>query len=100
VDWRRWSLAPRLSIVGAQRLLAMTTPDSLERRTLDGYATVDATLRRRQVFRNVDLFAIVENALDRRYRAINPSAYISLDELIGVPQNPRRLMVGVDVHVR
>jgi outer membrane cobalamin receptor len=99
IDWHRWSLAPRLSIVGRQRLLA-TMPASPDRRTLDGYATVDANLRRRDVFRNLDLFVTVENALDRRYRAINAGAYLNADEMIGVPQNPRRLAIGVDLHVR
>ncbi len=99
IDWHHWSVAPRLALVGRQRLTA-TMPGSLDRRTLDGYATVDANLRRRDVFRNLDLFVTVENALDRRYRAINAGAYLNRDEMIGVPQNPRRLTIGVDLHVR
>jgi hypothetical protein len=40
--------------------------------------------------------ATVENALDRRYRTINLRAYNNPEELIGAPQNPRRLTVGFD----
>src|SRR6185436_17076798 len=96
IDWYRWSIAPRLSLVGSQRLLATTDDGSLERRTLDGYATVDVNVRRRTLFRNIDAFVTFENALDKRYRAINIRAYTNPEELIGAPQNPRRVTVGFD----
>jgi hypothetical protein len=53
VDFHRWSLAPRLSIV----------------------------------------------AFDERYRNINVRAFINTEELIGAPQNPRRLTFGVDLRL-
>jgi outer membrane cobalamin receptor len=99
-DWHRWSVAPRLAIVGRQRLLATTAADSLQRLTLDGYTTLDVNIRRQSVFKNIDGFVTIENALDRRYRGINPGAYINADEMIGVPQNPRRLTVGFDLRLR
>ncbi len=86
--------------MGTQRLLAMTgVAGSLERRTLPGYATVDVNVRR-NLFRTLDAFLTIENALDRRYRTINPRAYINLEELIGAPQNPRRVTVGFSLRVR
>ena len=98
VDWQRWSIAPRLSIASSQRLIATT--DALARRTLPGYAIVDVNVRRREVVRHVDAFLTVENALDARYRGINARAYLNPEELIGAPQNPRRVTVGFDVRLK
>ena len=99
VDWRRWSVAPRLSIVGPQRLIATTTAADA-RMMLDGYATVDVNVRRRTLFRNIDVFVTIENAFDRRYLNINTRAYTNPEEFIGMPQNPRRLTLGFDVRIR
>jgi outer membrane cobalamin receptor len=99
-DWARWTLAPRLGITSAQRLLATTGESGYEaRRTLSGYSTVDVNVRRRQVVKNIDAFLTIENAGDRRYRTINARAYNNPEELVGAPQNPRRLTIGVDVRV-
>ncbi len=100
VDWDHWSIAPRFAVVGAQRLLATAAAadGSLERRALAGYTTVDVNVRRSLV-RGVNLFVTIENALDRRYRAINARAYTNPEELIGAPQNPRRITVGFDVRI-
>jgi outer membrane receptor protein involved in Fe transport len=92
LDWDSWRVAPRLSIVGPRRLLATTTPGG-PRRTLDGYATLDANIRRR-LFTSLDASMTVENALDRRYRTINARAYTNPEELIGARQNPRRASAG------
>jgi outer membrane cobalamin receptor len=101
LDLHRWSVAPRIAVVGAQRLLATETigADTV-RRTLDGYTTVDVNIRRRQLLPHLDAFVTVENALDARYRTINARAYNNPEELIGAPQNPRRLTVGFDVRLR
>jgi outer membrane cobalamin receptor len=100
IDWNLWSIAPRLAVVGSQRLLA-TAPNEagrVKRRTLDGYATVDVNLRRRSVTRHLDAFVIVENAFDRRYRSINERAYVNPEEFTGIPQNPRRVTLGFQIH--
>jgi outer membrane cobalamin receptor len=97
IDWDRWRVAPRLSIVGAQRLLATTIPGG-PRRTLDGYTALDVNIRRR-LFESLDVFVTVENALDRRYRTINARAYTNPEELIGAPQNPRRVFAGFTLRV-
>ena len=100
VDWHRWSVAPRLAIVGSQRLLAtVAVGDSIERRTLDGYTTVDVNVRRRNLLKNLDAFVTIENGLDRRYRNINVRAYTNPEEMIGGPQNPRRITVGLDLRL-
>jgi outer membrane cobalamin receptor len=100
LDWDRWRVAPRLSVVGAQRVLATADIDgSPERRTIPGFATVDLSVRR-TLFRTFGAFLTIENALDRRYRTINPYAYTNLQELIGVPQNPRRVSVGFSLRAR
>jgi outer membrane receptor protein involved in Fe transport len=99
IDWDRWSVAPRLSVVGAQRVLAITeVAGSLERRTLPGYLTVDVNIRR-DLFKTLAAFLTIENALDRRYLHINPYAYTNLQELIGAPQNPRRVSLGFSLRV-
>ena len=100
IDWDRWHVAPRLSVVGTQRLLATSeVAGSLERRTLPGYVTLDVNVRR-NLFRTLDVFLTIENALDRRYRTFNPRAYTNPEELIGAPQNPRRVSVGFSLRVR
>jgi outer membrane receptor protein involved in Fe transport len=99
IDWDGWQVAPRLSVVGTQRLLATTeVAGSLERRTPPGYATIDVNVRR-SLFRTLDAFFTIENALDRRYRTINPGAYTNTQELIGAPQNPRRATAGFSLRV-
>ena len=97
VDLRhgRWVLAPRLSASGRQRLRATeTVGGTVARKTLDGYATADVNIRRIDVFKELDLFVLVENLFDARYRNINMRAYSNPEELIGAPQNPRRLTIG------
>jgi outer membrane receptor protein involved in Fe transport len=97
LDWDGWRVAPRLSLVGAQRVLAIAeAPGPRERRTLPGYATLDLNVRR-DLSKTVSAFLTIENALDRRYRNINPYAYTNTQELIGAPQNPRRISVGLSL---
>jgi iron complex outermembrane receptor protein len=97
VDWDGWRVAPRLSLVGAQRVLATAeAPGPPERRTLPGFATLDVNVRR-DLFKTVNAFVTIENAFDRRYRNINPYAYTNTQELIGAPQNPRRISVGLSL---
>jgi len=99
LDWHRWSVAPRLAVVGTQRLVA-TVDGSSARRTLPGYAVLDVNVRRRDVLKHVDAFVTIENALDARYRAINARAYLNPEELVGAPQNPRRFTVGFDFRLK
>jgi len=101
VDWGNWSVAPRLGIVGRQRLVAtIGEGDAVRRRTLDGHAVMNVNIRRNRLFKNVDAFVTVENAFDRRYRHINGRAYSNPEELIGAPQNPRRFTVGLDLRIQ
>jgi len=96
----RLDVTPRVTVSGRQRLRATESEgDSLVRRTLPGYATVDVNVRRRDVFKELDLFVTVENALDMRYRHINMRAYSNPEELVGAPQNPRRITVGAQFQV-
>jgi outer membrane cobalamin receptor len=84
---------------GRQRLMATTIVDGeTVRRTLDGYVKVDLNVRRR-INAKFDCFAGIENLLDARYRNINARAYNNPEELIGAPQAPRRVVVGVDVRL-
>lgn len=99
LEWDKWSVAPRLAILGRQRLLA-TTPDEAKRETIDGYATVDVNVRRNRIFRNMGVFVTLENAFDGRYRNINVRGLTNPEELVGAPQNPRRLSVGFDLRFR
>jgi outer membrane receptor protein involved in Fe transport len=101
LDWDRWQIAPRLAVVGTQRVLATTVGSGGPvRRTLDGYSTVDVNVRRRRLFAQLDAFVTVENAFDRRYRSINERAYANAEEFVGIPQNPRRVTVGLEIRLR
>jgi outer membrane receptor for ferrienterochelin and colicin len=102
IRWNAWSVAPRLSIVGRQRVLAVSVgaDGGVKRHTLDGYALVNVNFRRAEVLRNVDAFMTVENALDRRYRSINLRAFNNPEEFVGAPQNPRRIIVGLQVRLK
>jgi len=98
-DWGPWTVAPRLTSVGRQRFYAVeTVGDSTIRRTLPGYTTVDVNVRR-NVFDRLTAFVMVENALDARYRHINARAYTNPEELVGAPQNPRRLTGGFEIRL-
>jgi len=92
LDWGRWSVAPRLLVDGRQRLLAAI--DAGHRQTLPGFARIDVNLRR-QLTPSLSAFAGVENLLDARYYAINARAVLNPEELVGAPQNPRRLSGGI-----
>jgi outer membrane receptor protein involved in Fe transport len=100
IKWDGWDLSPRLSLVGEQRVRAQTVDAGvIRRRTLDGYALVNVNVRRNNVFKNIDAFVTVENALDQRYRSINLRAFNNPEELIGAPQNPRRVIAGLEVRI-
>lgn len=97
VKFDGWSVSPRLSLVSKQRTLATTEESGrLRRRTLDGYTLVNLNVRR-TISSRLDAFATVENVLDARYRAINLRAFNNPEELIGAPQNPRRIIAGLQV---
>ena len=99
IDWGRWQMAPRLSVVGRQRLVATSGEgNATERRTLDGYMVFDVNIRR-QLSSALHAFVTVENAFDRRYRTVNTQAYLNPAEMIGSPQNPRRIAVGVTLRM-
>jgi outer membrane cobalamin receptor len=100
IEWGRWTVASRLAISGPQRVQATELRgENVVRKTLDGHALLDINIRRRQVLTHVDLFLRLDNALDARYRHINARAYTNPEELIGAPQNPRRVTLGVDIRV-
>lgn len=102
LEWDGWTVSPRLSLVGEQRVRAITIDEAgrERRRTLDDYALLNVNVRRNNVFKNIDAFVTVENALDARYRSINLRAFNNPEELIGAPQNPRRVTVGLQVRIR
>ncbi len=101
VDWHRWSVAARVTAMDRQRLTAtvVSADGSLERQAIPGYATADLTIRRRNVVRHLDAFLMIENAFDARYRTINPRAITNPEELVGAPQNPRRISAGATVRL-
>ncbi|MDP2876058.1 MAG: TonB-dependent receptor [Holophaga sp.] len=92
--WERWSLSPRLTWVGTQRV-ANVDPSG-KRYTLDGYKTLDLSLRF-EAIRNVETFLTVSNTLDAKYRNINVGAFAPFNdiEFKGAPQDPRRIALGV-----
>lgn len=101
LDLGRWSVAPRLIGMNRQRLVATIDEGrGLERRTLAGYTTLDLSVRREHVVRGVSAFLLLENAFDARYRNINARAYTNPEELIGAPQNPRRLTIGLQIGIK
>jgi len=87
LDWDRWQVAPRLAMVGTQRLLATTVGRTgLSGARSTGYSTVDVNVRRRSLFAHLDAFVTVENVFDRRYRSVNERAYTNPEEFVGIPQ--------------
>jgi outer membrane receptor for ferrienterochelin and colicin len=96
-----WALSPRVTLSGPQRLRAIQAPPKwTSRERLDGYTTMDLTARKSDVIKEMDVFVTVENMFDARYRHINTRAYLNPEELIGAPQNPRRVSVGIQIQVR
>jgi outer membrane receptor protein involved in Fe transport len=96
LDWSRWSAAPRLIVSGDQRTgTLIDSTGGVVVHHISGYAVLDFTIKRHDVIRGGDLFVSVENLTDRRYRHANLRAYENPEELVGVPQNPRRIAVGL-----
>ena len=56
--------------------------------------------RRRRLTRVLDAFVTVGNALDARYRHVNDRAFTNPEELVGAPQNPRRVAVGLSMRLQ
>ena len=102
VDAHAWSFSARLVTVSDQRAIATTTETNgdLKRLTIDGYTVMDLTAHRRIARSPLTLFATVNNIFDARYRNLNLRAYNNPEEMVGSPQNPRRLMAGVQISVR
>jgi iron complex outermembrane receptor protein len=94
-----WSIAPRLAVLGRQRTFA-TEPsgNGLVRPTIEGYTTLDLTIRRALSSRWT-AFATIENAFDARYRQVNLRAVTNPEEMVGSPQNPRRASAGISLRV-
>lgn len=99
VEWagEAWSVAPRLLWIGTQRV-AELDPATGRRYRLPGYLRMDLHLRREWPAGGgrVGLAFTASNALDARYRNINyearPGPAIAF---FGVPQEPRRLALGL-----
>ena len=86
-------------VSGWQRLRALQpSPHTASRQELEGLPP--SFTARREMFEDLDFVATVENMFDTRYRNINIRAHLNPEELIGAPQNPRRLMLGVQLRVR
>lgn len=100
IDWRQWSAAPRLVAVDQQRTGVTIDANGPTVRRIPGYAVLDLTVTRQRVLRGADFFLTIENAADQRYRHANLRAYDNAEELIGVPQNPRRLALGLSIHFK
>jgi outer membrane receptor protein involved in Fe transport len=99
LDWGPWSLAPRVAVLAKQRSLGLEARgDGFVRPTIDGYTTVDVAVRR-VLSKQWTAFATFENALDARYRQVNLRAYTNPEELVGVPQNPRRVSAGISIRL-
>lgn len=92
--WNRWSLSPRLTWVGTQRVANLDANG--KRYTLDGYKTLDLNLRV-EAIQGLEAFLNVSNTLDAKYRNINLGAFASTNdiEFKGAPQDPRRIALGI-----
>ncbi|MGE0862804.1 MAG: TonB-dependent receptor plug domain-containing protein [Vicinamibacterales bacterium] len=95
-----WSASASIMAFGRQRLLATRLEaGKVVRETLPGFFTVDLNLRRNRITRHLSAFVRIENLLDARYVHINERALTNPEELVGTPQSPRRLAVGVDLRI-
>lgn len=92
-----WSVAPRLSWIGTQRV-AELDPATGRRYRLPGYLRADLHLAREWTWGpgRAGLTLTVSNALDARYRNINYEAKPGQGiAFFGVPQEPRRFALGL-----
>ena len=90
-------LAFLLLLVARQASAQTRPPPDLATATLEDLMAIVVTTASRAS--ELDAFLTIENALDRRYRTPNLSAYTNPDELIGAPQNPRRVSIGFSLRV-
>jgi outer membrane receptor for ferrienterochelin and colicin len=96
LEINRWTASAGVMTFGNQRVLALAD-DGRSRVTIPGYTLVNLNLRRNQIVKNFDGFVRVENLFDARYLHINERAYTNGEELVGAPQQPRRISAGVSV---
>lgn len=95
-----WSASASIMTFGRQRLLATTSAHGRTvRKTLPGFTTVDLNVRRNRITRHLSAFVRIENLLDARYVHINERALTNPEELVGTPQGPRRVAVGIDIRM-
>lgn len=88
-----FSVSLRHTVLSRQRMNPLDRTD--HRLTLDGYQNLDATIRY-QFHDRAEAFVGFRNALDSRYRHLNPHGVPSGGtELFGSPQDPRRITLGI-----
>lgn len=91
-----WTASAGVMTFGRQRVMALAD-DGRSRATIPGFTLVSLNLRRNQLLRHLDAFVRIENLFDARYLHINERAYTNGEELVGAPQQPRRVSAGVTV---
>lgn len=99
--WRAGVELTRGTLTGSLRLLSMDRQrmaplDTAGKRlTIKGYSTLDLACR--WAFSpKAEAFLTVRNALDSRYRNVNPHGVVSGGtEMFGSPQDPRRITLGL-----
>ena len=96
----KFSMSPRLSIVGQQGGMDFQNPTNPDKRIrISGYNLLNVTLNY-QVVKSFSFFAIVNNALNSKYVCTNqgvtqPSNYY----MYGSPQQPIRISGGFKLNL-
>lgn len=98
-----WVFTARLVAYGAQRAPALRADDETARQTIPGYALLNLNGRYRWT-EHLDVTWAVENALDLRYHAVGrhtrpdaPDDRSNFEFPAGLPQDPRRITLGLTV---
>jgi outer membrane receptor protein involved in Fe transport len=94
----KFSISPRLIMVGKQRISGFVGEDyASARQTIQGYTLLNAAVRYR-LGKSFAVFCNVENALNQRYRNVGEFMDLKTENtpyFDGKPQNPLRVMGGI-----
>lgn len=93
--WGAWTGSALLTATGRQRTNGLVAGDSGARATVGGFRELNVAFGYR--WRRLEAFLKAQNALDARYRNLNENAFLGDYEFKGMPQNPRRLSLGLRV---
>jgi len=98
IEWKKLFFSPRLIWVGTQKL-GVLQKDTDRMQTVAGYSLLNVAFGYK-VYKESAFILTLNNALDQRYRSASVNTDLeSPYYLKGIPQQPLRIQVGLQIHL-